>query len=101
MFKKKITNKTFDYVPRFYDQEKEERELRLGINKKDGDALSNTKNNIRMGLRRKSRGQTSSARKSSAQSNIRLMGIIFVLFLVTYVVLKSDMFFKFADSLLG
>lgn len=102
MFKKRIRNKQFDYLPRFYDPIKDDLEGRLGQYKDDVDQVNRAKDSIRGGFNKKSRSSKSSiGTQARVQSNIRLAIIILVLALLSYLILKSDIFFKFAEAISG
>jgi len=101
MFKKKLKNKRFDFIPRYYDPVKEELEERLGKYSDEKGNINLTKSNIRAGLRRKSRGSNVDVSASNRQSNIRLISIILVLAFLTYLIFKSDVFLSMVESLSG
>jgi len=102
MFKKKVRNKTFDYIPRFYNEQKEDLEQRVSQGKGlKNSGINQTKNNIRSGLRRKSRASKTVASQSRRQSTIRLFVIIMVLCFLTYLVLNSNIFIRFAEAMTG
>lgn len=99
MFRKRVKNKQFDYIPRFYDPVKEDLDARLSPydeEKKDVDRL---KSSIRSRFQRKSRVPQSQISGMRMRSNIRLFMIIGVLCLVSYLMLKSDAFLGFVESL--
>jgi hypothetical protein len=93
-------NKKFDFIPRYYDPKKEGLEDIVNAYKdpNDPDAV---KNRIRSGLRNKYRGDSDYKRKHERSANIRLISIIFVLFVVTYLLLRSDTIFNMMESFLG
>ncbi len=75
----------FKYIPRYYDPQKERIDEILGKNK----AMSETelaKSRISDTFRRKSHGGTSN-KQAVRRSNILLLGIIVILFGLTYVLL--------------
>ena len=83
----------FDYAPRFYDEEKEEREKRYGKYKSTGETASDAENmklRIVAGLRSKYGGDRTTRAQMERQSNIRLILIIFALSLAVYVLLSSN-----------
>ena len=80
----------FEYRPRYWSPEKEDLERRLGENQKmrdrDPEAL---KSRISMGLKRGSRGGGGSySGKFMSSSNKLLIGIIVVLFILSYFILS-------------
>ena len=99
-FNKRPKHKKFDYIPRYYDPQKEELEKIVDAYKDTNDA-SAAKNRIRSGLRSKYRGDSSYKRAQERSANIRLISIIFVLFLIAYLILKSDTIGRMMESFLG
>lgn len=78
----------FEYRPRYWNPEKEDLENRLSehskmINK-DPEAL---KSRISQGLRRGARGSAPSSGKFMSNSNLLLIGIIAILFILSYFIL--------------
>ena len=83
----------FDYVPRFYDEAKEEREQRLKKFESTGDVSrdsENMKSRILAGLRAKAGGNHSQRAQMNRQSNIRLIIIILALILGIFVLMSSN-----------
>ena len=99
-FNKRPKHKRFDYIPRYYDPKKEELDkiVESYKNMEDADAA---KNRIRSGLRNRYRGDASYKRRQERSANIRLISIIFVLFMVAYLILKSDTISRMMESFLG
>ncbi len=89
-FGRGIKPRNFDYKPRFYDPIKEEREERLKKYKQastqEGE-LENLKDRIRSGIRVK---QGNSSSNVNAKSNIRLLMIIIILGMMSYILLSSN-----------
>jgi len=87
-----IKARKFDYVPRYYDPEKEEKELR--IKRLRNEALPTdtemAQSRIRAGFRQKYRPQN---RNIEGQKNrlIRLVAIIATLIFISYYILSSKM----------
>lgn len=88
-FGKRIKNRSFDYVPRFYDQDKEELEKRLKRYKPQEGDMELTKERIRGGFRRKYQVKDDYTSKSQRRSNRILMITLVVLILITYVFLTE------------
>ena len=92
-FGRSIKPRTFDYIPRFYDPEKERFQENL---KKfqEGDSpenyLENRKSRIRSGIRMKYNGDVSAMSKAKKQSNLRLIMIIMVLGFACYILMSSN-----------
>ncbi len=99
-FNKRPKHKRFDYIPRYYDPKKEELDKIVDSYKDMGDADA-AKSRIRSGLRHKYRGDASYKRTQERSANIRLISIIFVLFLVTYLILKSETISRMMESFMG
>lgn len=84
-FFKQNQHKRFDYSPRFYDERKERIEE---MRKKYGGTESSEKfsgDNFR--LRMNSEWRNSGSRKKSSGANMRLVVIVLVLFLISYLIL--------------
>lgn len=101
MFRKRIKNKQFDIIPRYYDPVKEDLENRLGQYNEEAHSVDRSKSNIKEGFRRKSKASKSVSTKIKMQSNIRLFLIIAMLGLLTYYVLMSDIFIQFVQAISG
>lgn len=86
-FGKRTRHRKFDYVPRFYDPQKEELEERLRQYKTEPDAKSNdtelVKQRIRGGFKRNSRASSEAAKIANKKSNMRLLVILATLLLMT------------------
>lgn len=83
-------HRKFDYIPRFYDQEKEELEERLnryGSDSKDSNLM---KQRITDGFRQGYLGDENYRKSLAKKSNLRLLYIIVILVLITYLFLTSD-----------
>ncbi len=75
-------HQTFDYKPRFYDPDKEEREARMAKYRRDADDSSIAKSRISAGFRQRTkRGYTGT---NTRRSNLRLIAILVVLLYMTY-----------------
>ena len=82
--------KPFGFIPRYYDEAKEELEARLAKYGDNADDAELLKTRIKSGLSRRSRSGGDSYRTASRKSNVRLLGIIGVLTLLTMLILRSD-----------
>lgn len=92
---KRVKHNTFDFKPRYYDPEKEALKERLERYKTiDGEAASvdQVKDRIKSGLRSKSSYHTDMGyrRKQVRNSNFRLLSIITVLTVASYLMLQSS-----------
>ena len=87
-FGKTIKHQRFNYIPRYYDPEKEEREARIraamGIAGNDPDAI---KARISKNFRDRNRGSLKARRSSAMRSNIILAVTLGTLLLITYILL--------------
>ena len=99
-FNKRAQHRKFDYIPRYYDPQKEELEKLVNAYK-DSDDTSKVKDRIRSGLRNRYRGDSSYKRSQERSANIRLISIIFILFLIAYLILQSDTIGKMMESFMG
>jgi hypothetical protein len=94
-------HRKFDYVPRFYDAEKEELEERL---KRYGDDSKNStlmKERITDGFRQGYLGDDNYRKSLAKKSNLRLLYIIVILVLITYLFLTSDKLSIMVEQFLG
>ncbi|HOY11929.1 MAG TPA: hypothetical protein PLY70_02265 [Saprospiraceae bacterium] len=96
----------FGFQPRFYDQAKEEREMRLAKYKKQGDEdgvtdIKVTKDRIRSGFRSKGRSSYISTKDQDRQSSFRLLIIIAILAMLAYILLRSDKILNFVKLFSG
>ena len=98
-FGKRPKPRRFDYIPRFYDEAKEELEERMKKYKGDMSEEEKVKHRISSGLRNKYYGDPAYRSRQVKKSNLRLVYIILILFFVTYLILKSERFLKIIDSL--
>lgn len=99
-FGKRVRPKSFGFIPRFYDPVKEELNERLAKYQETDDAsvqVDQLKSRIKSGLRQKFYGDPNIRSNVERQSNIRLLFIIITLFLISYVILKSDRFLSMLD----
>lgn len=99
-FNKVPRHKRFDYIPRYYDPKKEELEKIVDSYKKTDDVEA-TRERIRSGLKNKYRGDQGYRRSQQRSSNIRLISIILILFLVSYLILRSETILRMMDTFLG
>lgn len=86
----KIKPRRFDFIPRYYDQAKDELESRLGKHKDHHDKEAYVKERIRTGIRSRYAGDSNYRAREVRKSNLRLLYIIIILFFVSYMILKSD-----------
>jgi len=87
-FGKRPKHRSFGYIPRYYDPEKEELQQRLNLYKQSElPADGNTelaKQRIRGSFRRNSRASSEATKIANKKSNMRLLMIIATLLLITY-----------------
>jgi hypothetical protein len=89
-FGKKIKHRRFDYIPRYYDPDKEELESRLRRYKRtEGSDAELSKARIRGGFRRKYSNANEYARQSRRRSNMVLLATIILLLLLSYIFISE------------
>ena len=84
---------SFEYTPRFYDPEEEEKQKRQGVDYSEGDAAAKLKEQIRFGMKRqKASGYAFRTQRSAANSaaNKRLVSIIIFMCFIGYLMWNSD-----------
>ncbi len=88
-----IKARRFDYVPRYYNPAKEERDLRIKqLQNDDGNVATElSQDRIRAGLRQKYRPQRSDDIGAQRNRAMRLIVIIVVLMYVTFLILSANM----------
>ena len=99
-FGKRVRPKSFGFIPRFYDPVKEELNERLAKYQETDDVsvqVDQLKSRIKSGLRQKFYGDPNIRSNVERQSNIRLLFIIITLFLISYLILKSNSFLSMLD----
>lgn len=87
-FGKTVKHQRFNYIPRYYDPEKEEREARIkaamGMTGNDPEAM---KTRIRSSMRDRHRGSRKPQLTAARRSNIILIVVLLGLIWLTYYVL--------------
>lgn len=83
-FGKKIKHRRFDYMPRYYDPDKEELQRRLSRYNQNATDVDLSKERIRGGLRRKYRVSNDYSQNIRNRSNKILLFTIAALLLVTF-----------------
>lgn len=92
--------KPFGFIPRFYDEQKEERDNRLKAIDNPDD-IDVAKDRIKSGLRASYRGDVGYKKNQNKKSNMRLLYIIVTLALVTYFILRSTAITDFMEKISG
>jgi len=85
-FFKRPLHQKFDYKPRFYDADKEEREARWAKYSDDDRKVDHMRSRISAGFRSKSKGANS---RAAYRSNIRLVVILILLVVLTFIFLNK------------
>lgn len=85
----------FKYVPRYYDPIKDDLESRIG----KAENSEATKARIKSGLRRGFGGSTIDTRAQKRASSIRLVLIIVALVLIVYLIMVSNSFLEFVQTI--
>lgn len=92
--------KPFGFIPRYYDEQKEERENRLkALNNPDD--IDVAKDRIKSGLRATYRGDASYKKSQTKKANLRLLYIIITLVFVSYMILQSNAITSFMEKIGG
>ncbi len=97
-FGKRTKPRRFDYIPRFYDEAKDDLQSRID----KYDELSKeelAKMRIKLGLRNKLYSDPVYRSSQVNKSNLRLVYIILILLFVTYLIFKSDRFIRIIEGL--
>lgn len=97
-FNKTPKHQRFNYIPRYYDADKEDLDERVRLAKGEAGDADLAKSRIRSGFKRRSRAGSTS---TSAKSAIRLFLIIAILVLFTYMILTSDSILRLIESFAG
>lgn len=92
--------KPFGFIPRFYDEQKEERENRLKA-LENPDDIDLAKDRIKSGLRATYRGDASYKKNLTKKANLRLLYIIVILIIVSYFILRSSAITNFMEQISG
>ncbi len=100
-FGKRPKHRKFDYRPRFYDEDKERLEEAVQQYKGEVKAEDKVKARISSGLRQRYRGDEALRRSSTKKSNMRILYILVILMIVTYLILSSSGIQTFIESLEG
>jgi len=80
-----LKSRRFEYQPKYYDSKKEERELRQ---KEKEQSVDGSKRRISKSFQQ-SRDQANQRKAMSRQTNKRIIGIIFILLVVFYFLIKE------------
>ena len=97
-FHKRTKHRSFEYIPRYYDPEKEALEQRRKLYDKSEDGLDMTKERIKSGFKHRYRGDQKFRSSQVSKSNIRLVYIILILAFLSYLFLQSDGILKILES---
>lgn len=84
---KRFRNRSFEYIPRYYDEQKEHLEQRLGTQQSDDPNA--VKLRIRNGFQKKYRVDSRVSSSANKASNIRLLVIVILLILITVILLLN------------
>ena len=97
-FNKTPKHQRFNYVPRYYDADKEDLEERVRLAKGEAGNADLTKSRIRSGFKRRSRAGSTNP---SAKTAVRFLLIIAILVLFTYLILTSNSIVRLIESFAG
>jgi len=98
-FGKRPKPRKFDFIPRYYDPDKEELESRLAQYKDEMNEEERAKHRIRTGLRNKYYGDSEFRSSQVKKSNLRLVYIIIILAFITYLILRSDRLIRIIEAI--
>lgn len=87
----------FDYIPRYYDAEKEERENLLRRYRNDGNDNVDAevlKDRVRLGLKSRYGSQPGLARRAGKKTNLRVLMIIVLLAFISYLFIRTGSTFE-------
>lgn len=89
-FGKRPKHKKFDYIPRFYDEEKER--LSQAVDKHHGNTedADKVKQRIAAGLRQRYTGDDAYKKSHVKRSNLRILYVFIILCFITYLILTSN-----------
>ena len=93
-------HRKFDYVPRYYDAEQEELEKRLKRYTADSSDETSMKERISDGFRQGYLGDDNYRKTLAKRYNLRLLYIIVILVIISYLFLTSDKLPQMVDSFL-
>ena len=88
-FGKRFKNRSFEFIPRYYDQEKQELEKRLRRYKSSDGDTELAKERIKGGFRKKYRVKDDYTSASQKRSNRILFATLIVLVIITYIFLTE------------
>ncbi len=88
-FGKKPKHKQFGYRPRYWDEDKERLEQRLGKYKGDVSEQEKVKQRISAGLRQRYIGDEDYRKSNVRKSNFRVLYILIILMAISYIILTS------------
>jgi len=97
-FGKRPKHKKFDYIPRYYDENKERLSALVDQHSGDPKDQDKLKSRISSGLRQRYVGDESYRKSNIKKSNIRVIYILLVLCFVSYLILRSTGIQKMIES---
>jgi hypothetical protein len=97
----KIKPRRFDFIPRYYDETKDDLENRVAKYDKGVAEEEKIKHRISKGIRTKYYADKSYRQVETRKSNIRLLYVFIVLIFVSYMILRSDKIVKLLQYLEG
>jgi len=98
-FNKRAKHRTFDYIPRFYDKDKEELEKRVQqYSDQEVDPAELAKFRIKSGLRTKYRVDEGYRSMQKKRSNKTLLYVISILLFLSFLILKTSNFVEVIEN---
>lgn len=94
----KVKPRRFDFIPRYYDEQKEDLEQRLGVYDEEKKE-EYVKDRIKAGIRQRYNADRGFRNREVRKSNFRLLYVFIILILVSYLIIRSDKFAKMLEYL--
>jgi len=100
-FGKRPKHKKFGYIPRFYDEEKDQLQQRIDQHKGAVSDKDKVKQRISSGLRNRYVGDAAYKKASVKKSNLRILYILIILMFISYIILTSNRIQLFLETFSG
>ena len=97
-FGKRPKHRKFDYLPRYYDPEKEALQETINQYKGNLSEADKVKSRISSGLRQKYIGDDTYRRSTIKKSNLKVLYIVIILSFITYMIIKSERILKMVEA---
>ena len=100
-FGRRPKHKKFDYTPRYWDPEKEALQKTLDQYRGDKNDPDKVKDRISSGLRHRYAGDADYRKKNVTKSNMRIVYLIAILSIISYLILTSDKILSMVEMFEG